>query len=171
MRYPIHTISVGDSSKQKDIQIKNLTVNEITYLNNKVDVELLVKNTGYHEKNTTVTLSTGNIVLDSKLIILPDDGREKSFKLTFSADIEGTNEYKISLMPMSDESILENNRRDFFVKVLKNKIRVLLIGGNPDPDFAFLSRSLLKDENINLTAFVEKKDGKLFNYDNLAFPG
>jgi len=170
LRVPAYTVGVGDSSEQNDILIKNIIFNRITYINNKVSVDVLIRNIGFQGEKSTITLSDGLEVLDTKVVELPENMREKIVSLEFIANREGLNEYKLSLMPVSGESILENNQRSFFVKVLKNKIRILLIGGRPDTDYGFLVRALSKDENIELTAFVEKRGGSLFSYDNSIFP-
>ena len=169
-KIPTYTIGIGDSTIQKDIFIKNIVTNEITYLDSKVNVDVLIKNVGFLNEKSTITLSKGDKVLDTKIIELPESMRENIVSLTFVANEEGMNEYKVSLMPLSGESILKNNQRSFFIKILKNKIRLILISGDPTPDYGFLVRTFSQDKDVELTTFIEKKGGVLFNYNNEIFP-
>ncbi len=167
---PVYTVGIGDSASQKDLLVKNVTVNQISYINKKLNVDVLIKNIGFEDEKSTITISDSSGIIKTRMVELPGNKLEKVVSFELNTDKEGLNEYKLSLMPLAEEKIVENNHRSFFVKVLRNKIRLLLIGGRTDPDFGFLVRSFSKNEDIDLTSFVEKKNGELFGYDGLVFP-
>ena len=75
-----------------------------------IDAGVMIRNNGFSGGKTTMTLSRGDEVIETRIIELPSSMREKNFELSFTADREGMNEYTVSLLPLSDELIVENNR-------------------------------------------------------------
>ncbi len=167
---PVFTVGVGDTSEQRDIVIAKIISHSAVYMGKNIDVEVMIRNSGFSGGKTTLTLSRGDEVIETRIIELPSNMREKNFEFSFTADREGMNEYTVFLLPLSDESIVENNRKSFYVRILKNKIRVFVVGGMADPDYSFLVRSLSQSEKVELTTFVEKKDGSFYSDDGDVFP-
>lgn len=67
----------------------------------------------------------------------------------------GQYEFEVSLAPVGDETELTNNSQTVFVEVLKRKLRVLLLEGEPFWDTKFLAQSLRKDEQVELTQITQ----------------
>lgn len=162
---PIFTIGIGDTTGKKDIVVTDVTAKTSAYINEKITVETRIRSDGINGGKTTLSLMRGGEVVETKITELPLNGLEKSVKFSFAADKEGMNKYTIFLLPLDGEFQHENNKKSFYIKVLKNKTNVFVVGGVPDPDYSFIIRSLRNNDKIELTAYAEKKDGSFF-YDN-----
>jgi hypothetical protein len=173
---PIYPVSVGKSVNQKDIVISKITTNQLAYANSEVPVDISVKSTGYNNKKVKVDLLDGSKVMDSKFIELSDN-LESQFRLTFFPQEIGMQKYSIRIPVLKDELTPFNNQKNFFVKVLKSRIKILYFAGGPGPDFSFIKRMLETDPNIEANYWVARKNqgfyqgnfsedlSKLKNYD------
>ena len=159
---PIYTIGIGDTLESRDISITNSLTNEVAYVDSKVPVEITVRSQGIAPTRVPVTLSEDNLTLDTQYLDLTGDGREQSVTLHLTPVQEGVHRYTVGLPVLAGEVTTRNNQRDFFIKVLKSKLRILYIEGAPRPDITFLKRSLDKDANLALTTVVFRPDGTTF---------
>jgi len=165
LNLPVYVIAVGDSSPQKDIMISNVQYNAIGYLNDTVSVDVYVKSYGLPGKNTEVSVKKNGKVLDTKMLSLPEDFLEKKITLRLTPEETGFNEFEITVNPYKGELTTENNTKSFLIKVLKNRYRFLILSGKPSPDFSFIKRALMRNENYVVDELISKK-GNRFYYGN-----
>jgi hypothetical protein len=162
----INTIGIGDSSEQKDISITKILTNNIVYKDSKVPVNVVMRSSGY--KNETVNLSLqyeGNII-ETKEVQLKSGSAEYNIDFTFEPKEDGIKKYTASVTSLTDEITDKNNNKSFYVKVLPNKMKVIIIAGAPSHDVSFIKNVLLSDENIAVNSFVQKLDGSFDALDN-----
>ena len=165
---PVFTVGIGDTSEQKDILVKNVIANDITYVGNRVPVRAVVRSTGYRGERVEVTLQQAPVagqsgaVLDRKVLTLEQGTVDYPVDFSFVAQREGTQKFSVEVSRMNDELTERNNRADFFTKVLKSKMRVVLVAGGPSQDVAFIRRALQSDENIETRTFIEKQRGEFY---------
>ncbi|MBL7092771.1 hypothetical protein ISS22_02240 [candidate division KSB1 bacterium] len=176
LNLPIYPISVGEMRDQKDIVISKITTNQLAYANSEVPVDVTIKSTGYNGKKIKVDLIEGTNVLDSKYIDLADN-LESQIRLKFIPQEIGKQIYTIEIPVLENELTPLNNRKNFYVKVLKSRIKILYLSGGPGADFSFIKRTLDADPNIETDYWVAKKNqgfyqgnfsndlSKLKNYD------
>ena len=55
---------------------------------------------------------------------------------------EGIQKFTAEVANLPGELTTQNNRMNFFVKVLKSKLRMALIAGTPSEDVAFIRRAI-----------------------------
>lgn len=159
---PLYTIAVGDSGGQTDISIHHILAPDVIYADQKIAVQVAVRARGIEGKRSNVTLREKGITLSSKLIDLPKEGRETIVSFDLTPSKEGVHEYLTEISGLPGEVTIQNNRQSFFIKVLKSKTRVLVLAGQPTPDFAFLTRALATDPHIVVRGIVEQGEGRFF---------
>jgi hypothetical protein len=159
---PVFTIGVGDSSEQKDVQVRRVLANSITYVGNRVPVNAVIKSTGFDGERTEITLQKDGVVLDRKVLALENGTREYPVPLSFIPAKEGVQKFTVVASQLPGELTGNNNAVSFFTKVLKSKMKVLLVAGGPSQDVAFLCRALQGDKNVNLDSFIEEKNGEFY---------
>jgi hypothetical protein len=176
LNLPIYPISVGKSVNQKDIVISKITTNQLAYVNSEVPVDVTIKSVGYNSKKLKVDLVDDSKILDSKHIELTNNF-ESQVRLKFNPQETGLQKYSVSVPVLKNELTPFNNQKNFYVKVLKSKIKVLYFSGGPGPDFSFIKRTLDADPNIETNYWVARKNqgfyqgifsedlSKLKNYD------
>jgi hypothetical protein len=160
--FPVFAVGIGDTSEQHDVLIRRVVANTITYVGNKVPVDVTVKSSGYASEKVEVTIQDGGKVLDRKTVQLEPGTREYDVPLSFTPDADGTKKISVEVSQLPGEISSQNNRSSFYVKVLKSKMRVLLVGGAPSADLAAIRRALQDDNNIEVKAFIGKGVGQFY---------
>jgi len=159
---PCYVAGIGDSSDQRDIMIRKVSTNSISYINNIVPVEVTVAGNGVKGEKTTLILSQGREMIESQLVDLPDNFREIIVKMYLQPKEEGMQRFDLDLSPLDGELTTKNNSYSFMINVLKDKIRLLVIAGSPGADYSFFIRSLEKDELVEVIPLVERKGGGFY---------
>jgi hypothetical protein len=162
LNMPIYTLGIGDSSEQKDLAVTKIVTNNLVYKGTKVPVQVGIKSSGFGNETIDVGLYEEKNLIDSKKLTLREGTFEYPVELTFEPKEEGIKKYSISISRLSGEITEKNNSRNFFVKVLKNRIKVLLISGSPSADASFIKNSILADKNLELKTLIQKPTGDFY---------
>jgi uncharacterized membrane protein len=153
-KIPIYTFGVGDPQKLIDVQIADLVADEFAFLDKEVEVDVTVRGTGLKGKVIPVTLTQDGAPVAVQRVEFPKDNYETTLKLNFTPRETGTFDYLVSVPVQAGEIVTDNNRKHFTMQVVRNKLRVLFISGNPRWEYRFLRRALKKDPNIELVSFM-----------------
>ena len=159
---PVFTVGIGDTSEQKDVLIRKVLTNDISYVGTKVPVNVTVHSAGCGGERVSVTLREGPVVRDQKTLVLEEGSRDYSLPLSFTPDTEGIAKLTVDVSAVPGELTSRNNRMTAFSKVLKNRFRIVLVSGQPNPDEAFIRRTLENNPNFETRAFVEQADGGFY---------
>jgi hypothetical protein len=159
---PVHTITVGDTTRRRDLQVQQVVTNDRAYVETKVPVRVTLRSTELGDAQTTVTLDQDGRAVDTARVSLPDGVAETTLDLTFRPDTPGLRRLTVRAAPAEGETFTKNNEQSVRLRVLDNKRRVLLLGDAPSPSYTALRRVLGRDANTTLTARVPKKDGSFY---------
>ena len=159
---PIHTITVGDTTRQRDLQVRQVVTNDRAYVDTEVPVRATLQATGLDAARTTITLRRGGTVLDTAQVDLPSGATQVPVDLSFRPDQAGLVRLTVRAAPVPGETITENNEQSVRLRVLENKRQALLLGAAPSPSFGALRRVLSRDANTTVTARVPKMDGSFY---------
>jgi putative glutamine amidotransferase len=146
---PVHAVWVGGPAL-RDVAISALRRDDFAFVRTVFTVEAEVRATGYSGE-ATVRLEREGEVVATRTVPLDARGRTVSFEVT--PDRVGEVYYAVSVVPRPDEAVLENNRRGFVVRVVRDRIRVLHVTGRPSWDERFLRRLLKREPNVDLVSF------------------
>ncbi len=158
----IFPIAIGKAIEQKDVIVSKITSNQITYANNKVPVDVQIQVYGFPGKKIEVQLLKDSRLLDSKLVEAAQDLFETSVRLHFTPSEPGVQKYTVQIPTFDNELTSINNQKNFYTKVLKSKMKLLLLAGGPDPDFKFIKKNLEADPNIEIDYWIVKKNGQFY---------
>jgi len=158
---PVFTVGIGDSIPPKDLSIRCIEANPRVYFKDEIPVEAEVL--GYPGAVSSLILEDEmGRTLARKEVNFTAGALSNAIEFHFKPDSIGTRVYCLRLIPAENESSLENNLRHFSVEVMENRIRVLLITSSPSADLAFLRRILQRNDNIELSALIEKSAGRFY---------
>ena len=73
--------------------------------------------------------------------------------LSFAPDTTGTFVFTVAAPVLPGEAVAENNQRSFVLRVIRDRVRVLLVAGRPSWDERFLRGLLKQDPNVDLVSF------------------
>lgn len=156
---PVFTVGIGDSSRQNDIEIKNIIHNDFIYAETPTAILTTILNSGFSDKPASVSLFDGNQLLEQKNIILDKSG-VNSVSFNYTPKQSGEKKLSVKIDKVEGESTLLNNQKIFYINVLSNKINVLLIVGSPSPDLTFIKNTLSNDNNLKVNTLTQIAAGK-----------
>ena len=151
---PLLVLPVGDPKGYKDVLIKSVKAPAIAFRGKEVPIDITVKSYGYPGLNLPVVLKEGNRVLTAKNVRLPEKPGEVPLSFSFSPEKVGQHTLQISVPVQARENNSANNSASFSINVLRDKIRVLMISGNPSMNYRFMRTALKNDPSIDLLSFV-----------------
>jgi hypothetical protein len=153
---PVYTIGVGDSAEQTDIFIGGIIANDIAYIESVLPIDVTVRATGAQDANVQVTLRDGGNVVDRKPLQIHAGNGEYPVRFSYTPKEEGMRKMTVEVTPIPNELTPKNNRRSFFIKVLKSRMNIVMLAGAPSPDVSLVEQALSKDRNITVSSFIQK---------------
>ena len=159
---PIHTVVVGDTTRERDVQVQRISTNEIAYTDTELPVQVGLRADGYPGQRVTVRLTRSGTTLDSEQITLPDGAAEVPVDLSLEPQEQGLQQFQIHVSELSGEANHRNNTGTFTVRVLDSKKRVLLLGAAPGPDVAAVRQILKEASNLNVESLIQKSPGTFY---------
>ena len=165
---PIYTCGIGEYTPPKDIAIERIVYNDIGYVDNKLPIQVDISQVGFDKLKIPISIkkispSGGKETLTQKNLTLSTSGGTQTFELGITPKEEGLHQYELTVPQQKEESVKENNRRLFSIKVLKSKMKVLLVTGSLNWEYTFLKRTLEKDKNIELKSLVYGKNRRIIS--------
>jgi uncharacterized membrane protein len=137
----------------KDVAIARVLADEFAFARTVVRVEAVVRTTGYGARRIPVVLSSDGKPLRRKVVDLPAGDQEVRVEFEFTPAKVGKYVYEISTPVAGDEAVAENNTLSFVLRVIRDKIRVLQVAGQPSWDVRALRGMLKQNPNVDLISF------------------
>ncbi|MGQ0508578.1 MAG: glutamine amidotransferase [Myxococcaceae bacterium] len=149
---PVSTFSVGKGGL-RDLAVEQVKVDDFAFVRNSLTVEVEVRGRGFRGQEVPVTLTREGQVIANRPITLKTADEVQTVSFTFTPDQTGRFVYTVSVPTFPDEAVADNNTRSFVLKVIRDRIRVLLVVGRPSWDERFLRGLLRQDANVDLISF------------------
>lgn len=150
----VFAIGVGDTTKRKDIEIKNILYNEFLYAETPTTLSATILNEGFANRNVNLTLYENDVQIGQKSFTLNPDGFQ-NISMDYTPKSSGEKKLAFSLSTLDGEFNKANNRKVFFINVLSNKVKVLLLAGSPSADLSFIRNTLLEDNNLSVNSVTQ----------------
>lgn len=152
LEVPVSTFLVGKETL-KDLAVESVKVDDFAFVRNSITVEVEVRGRGFNGQSVPVVLRREGQVVASKPVTLKagDDVQAVSFQ--FTPDQTGRFVYTVAVPVFPEEAVAENNSKSFVLKVIRDRVRVLLVVGRPTWDERFLRGLLRQDPNVDLISF------------------
>jgi len=148
----VHTAWVGRPGL-KDIAVARVLADEFAFVRTVAKIKAVIRSTGYASRRIAVTLSNDGVPLRQKWIDVGPGETEAKVVFEFTPQRVGKYVYEISTPVAEDESVSVNNTRSFVIRVIRDKIRVLQVAGQPSWDVHQLRQMLKQNPNVDLISF------------------
>jgi len=152
LNVPVSTFLVGREAL-KDLAVERVKVDDFAFVRNSITVEVEVHGRGFSGQDVPVVLKQEGKVVASKSVRFESSDDVKPVGFTFTPDQTGRFVYTVSMPVFPDEAVGDNNTRSFVLKVIRDRVRVLLVVGRPSWDERFLRGLLRQDANVDLVSF------------------
>jgi hypothetical protein len=169
---PLITVGIGSAQGVRDVQLSDIVTNEMAYAETQLPVEVSISSLGYAGRRMRLRIIEESAGADTtrqgkaaheQEIILPADNTQATVRVNLVPHKLGLNRYVAQIDTLAGELTKANNRRTFYVRVLKNKLKLWIFAGAPSPDYVFLKRTLEADKNFQLQGFVQQPDGNFYS--------
>jgi hypothetical protein len=166
---PVFTIGIGDTTQRKDVELKKVLHNDFIYAETPTIIIATISNKGFAGESVTASLYENNKFISQQTVILSSAGVQ-NVSFDYKAQTSGEKKLSIVLSNLKDEFTTANNKQVFYVNVLSNKIKVMLLASSPNADLTFIKNSLKRDESIEVNSIVQLSRDKFqdkLNYQTL----
>ena len=165
MGIPVFTIGIGDSTRRNDVEIKNVVYNEYIYAGTPTSIVISVANKGFAGKSVTLSLFENDKPVEQKNIILNEDGIQNE-EYIYTPKDGGEKKLSAFVSSLAGEFTTANNKKVFYINVLSNKIKVVILSGTPSSDMTILKTVLQSDENLSVNSLTYLAPGKTVEKNN-----
>lgn len=163
--YAVYTITLGDTAIQRDLILKEVNHNKITFLNNQFPLEIYALANKSNGQKTTLKVLHNETVVFAKEYQINSNNFSVSETIILDAKQVGTQHYKITFSPIENEVSTKNNSKDIYIDVLDGRQNILLLANAPHPDIKAIKTSIEANENYKVTSSLYSEfDGKLAPY-------
>jgi uncharacterized membrane protein len=156
---PISTVAVGEAGLE-DLAVAGIKVDDFAFVRNTVTAEIQLTSQGFSGdgESVPVTLTREGRVIGTQNVQLKSGRQKYSVSFKFMPDQTGEFVYTVSVPVQPGEAVVDNNKRAFVLKVIRDRVRVLLVCGRPSWDERFLRGLLRQDPNVDLVSFFILRD-------------
>ncbi|HVI73538.1 MAG TPA: glutamine amidotransferase [Anaeromyxobacteraceae bacterium] len=149
---PVTAVAVG-SAAPKDLAVERVAVDDFAFVRNTVTVEVTLTARGFGREEVPVVLRREGAVVAHGTVRLEPGKERYTLPLSFAPDTTGTFVFTVAAPVYPGEAVAENNARSFVLRVIRDRVRVLLVAGRPSWDERFLRTLLKQDPNVDLISF------------------
>jgi len=149
---PVNTVSTGRGAP-RDLAIERVAVDDFAFVRNTLTAEVTLRARGFGAEDVKLVLRREGAVVATASVKL-EPGRDRyTVPLAFAPDQTGTFVFTVAAPVFPGEAVVENNTRSFVLRVIRDRVRVLLVAGRPSWDVRFLRTVLKQDPNVDLVSF------------------
>ncbi|MCW5801953.1 MAG: hypothetical protein KIT31_06160, partial [Deltaproteobacteria bacterium] len=137
----------------RDVAVAKVMADEFAFVRTVVRIDAVIRTTGLPARRVPVTLSTDGQPLRQKYVDLPEGEGEVTVTFEVTPPRVGRYVFEVSVPVAPGEAVATNNARSFVVRVIRDKIRVLQVAGQPSWDVRALRQMLKSNPNVDLISF------------------
>lgn len=163
----VYPIVLGDTTTFLDIKVAQLNVNKYAFHKNKFPVEVFLNYSGTKKVTSKFTVSQGNTVFSSQLIVFSPKQKSVVLHLLLPAEKVGLQIYKAAIASNEKEKNTYNNTKNFAVEVIDQKTNVAIISAINHPDIGALKRAIETNVQRKVTVLKPNEIKSLQDYNIL----
>ncbi|CAN5850159.1 hypothetical protein BH11MYX3_BH11MYX3_03070 [soil metagenome] len=137
----------------KDVAVARVMADEFAFVRTVVRIDAVIRTTGLPARQVAVTLSTDGQPLRQKMVDFPAGDHDVTVTFEVTPPRVGRYVYEVSVPVAAGEAVTTNNARSFVIRVIRDKIRVLQVAGQPGWDVRGLRQMLKSNPNVDLISF------------------
>ncbi|MBI3465423.1 MAG: hypothetical protein HY000_20560 [Planctomycetes bacterium] len=167
---PIHVVGAGDPRPVRDLELRDLMVDDVVFVDDVVNFEAKLSARGIDGGKAKVRLLERGIdtPLASAEIDIPSDDRPVPIRLQHRPKLPGDVTYVVEVEPIEREFQTKNNTLERQVSVREEKLRLLFVESYPRFQYRFLKHLLERDPSIDLNVLLLEADAEHPEQDRTA---
>ncbi|MBN1823653.1 MAG: hypothetical protein JW803_04975 [Endomicrobiales bacterium] len=141
----------------RDVAVRSVSVGDFAFKNVPVEITAKISAQGLTGKKLTVNLKSvapDRRLISSKQVPIGSAKELNDVRFVFTPAVSGGYAYEVEAVPLRGEATTANNRKEFSLDIIRDKVRILYLCGQPGPEYAFLRHTLKSDPLFELVSFV-----------------
>ncbi len=161
-RIPVHTVGVGRTAPERDIEITDAVVPARTLADSRISAQVTLRQYGYQNRKVKLAIADGAKTLASQEVTLKGNGEPQTESILFNAGIAGARTLSITVDKLDGEENQNNNSVMRLVNVEAMKPRVLYVEGDPRWELKFVRRAVEDDRSLQLVSMLRTTQNKIY---------
>jgi len=176
---PLFPIGLGDPEAPRDIELSELLVDDVVFVEDLVRFQPKLTAKGYAKQELTIRLKqraptaadpNATKELESIKVTAPPDGQPMRLDIGHRPKETGQVTYIVEVDPRPRELQSENNRIEKAINVREERLKVLYVDSEPRYEFRYLKTFLDREKSIELNVVLQSSDPQYSNQDRAALP-
>ena len=162
---PVHVIGLGDPSAPRNVRVAEVLAPQNVFKQDPFAITVGLTAEGLAGESLHLTLSERNVTdggeskrVDSRRVVVGPGGAIAPVTFERRQDRVGRFVYTLSVTPVDDESVTDDNTKEVSVSVIDAKTRVLLVAGGPSWDYRYVTTLLERDDTFDLSCWLQSAD-------------
>jgi uncharacterized membrane protein len=151
---PLIIVPLGDPKSYKDLLIKTVKAPALAFRGREVKIDVTIKSYGYEGLMVPVVLKEQGRILTTRNVRLKEGSSDVEVSLSFTPEEVRQHQLSVSIPSQVGESLAPNNSVNLSLKVVRDKIRVLMVSGNPSMNYRFMRMAFKNDPSVDLLSFI-----------------
>ncbi len=149
-KVPTFSVNLGEDN-EKDVWIENIQPVFTAFLKNRLKIPVTIGHSGFNGKSIKISLWLADQKIEEKSISLSQTRIETEF--SYFPEKMGEQVFVVKITATDGELSLINNESPFRVRTVRDKIRLLHIGGKPSQDLKAWRLFLTHQPDVDLVSF------------------
>jgi hypothetical protein len=165
----VYAYGVGISSP-KDIVVADIfTPSDIVFAKDEVPISVRVKGQNLSGESAQLVLTFNGQKVDEKTVEFTTERDEQVIPMKFTPTAKGSFDLVASIEPRPDEAEARNNATLKRLKVVDDKIKVLMVEQSPRWEFKYLMQQMLRDRRVDLKVYLIDGDVGITKGENTPY--
>lgn len=157
---PIVSLAAGTLEGPRNVRLADIEASPVIFIRDPVDISVLIESRGLKDATASVSLEQRQEdgswrEIGREQTILGEDAVLKRVNFRITPDALGHVDYRASISDVGPELSEDDNSDTVSIRVVRERIRVLLVAGYPSPEVQFLRNALLRDVALEFASWLQ----------------
>jgi hypothetical protein len=156
----IHSLMVGSERGPSNVRLSDVEASPVVFIRDPTQIMVMLESQGMQGRSAAVKLERRQKgeewqEVGRTELTLGEDASIQRVPFTYTPDAIGQFEFRGTVMEAGPELTEADNQAVKSIKVVRQRIRVLVIAGSPSPEVQFLRNALLRDPVVDLSCWLQ----------------
>jgi len=158
---PIHVLAVGTAEGPRNLKVvEDLDTSPVVFVHDPAEISVLFESTGLAGAVVTVVLEQRQgdgpwQQIGTSDVTLGEDAVLQRVSFEFTPQATGQLDFRARVENVGPELTTSDNTGTAAVRVVRQRIRVLLISGTPSNELQFLRNAMLRDTAVEFASWLQ----------------
>lgn len=167
--FKIHTVGLGDTVSHPDLSVYDVRYNRKVLKNSSFPIEINIRAQDASEQAFKVMLFMDNEKIEEQILKPLSDRFSRTIMFLVKSGDPGYKNLEIRIEPLDNEKNQANNRKQFFVEVIDQKQKILVVARAPHPDLGAIQSALGEQYSVEFEYNKNKLKSNNQLYDLIIF--